>query len=187
MYQLIKVWTILLLLPLVPVILLYMFFANRNYFELQDTARGLVATGPIAAYVALILIGWNIYRKMGPPPNPLLDYLAGDWTIASRSVNGQRATGTCYIKNDGGELTISGDFQSDDNEETGNWQSEMVKVKNNRLLMAYSLTTVRKTENDSLDGITTLTFGNRPVTRMTGTWIVVGKQNMSGFVEYTRL
>lgn len=187
MNQLIKVWSILLLLPLVPVILLYMFFADRNYFELQNTARGFVAMGPIAAYVALILIGWNIYKKMGPAPDPSLDHLVGSWTINSTSVNGPHATGTCYINNDKGELTISGDFRSQDNQETGNWHCEMVKVKNNQLLMAYSLTTVRKTRSDTLDGITILTFGNRPVKRMTGTWIVVGKENMSGFVEYTKV
>jgi hypothetical protein len=187
MYQLIKVWSILLLLPLIPVIILYKLFASWIFFELQDTAKGLVASGPIAAYFGLIYAGWNIYKKMGRPQDPLLDHLVGDWTIASASVNGPRGTGTCYIKNDGGELTISGDFQSQDNQETGNWHCEMVKVKNNRLLMAYSLTTVRKTVTDTLDGITILTFGNQPIKRMTGIWIVVGKENMSGSVVYTKI
>ncbi len=59
-----KVWSVLLLLPLIPVFLLYAFFEGQNYFELQQTAKGIVATGPIAAYVFIVGLGWRIYLKL---------------------------------------------------------------------------------------------------------------------------
>src|SRR5262249_55833263 len=151
-----------LLLPIVPVVLLYFFFEKQNYFELQATAKGIVASGPVAAYVGIILIGWNIYRKLGSTEDPGLEHLAGDWTISSTSGNGYQGTGNCYIQYDRGELTISGDFRSEELHESGTWDCEMAKVKNNRLLMAYSLTTIRGAENNTLDGITILSFGNQP-------------------------
>jgi hypothetical protein len=57
---LIKTWGLILLLPLVPVVLLHMLFEKQNYFELHDTAKGLVAVGPIAAYVAIVGLATSI-------------------------------------------------------------------------------------------------------------------------------
>ena len=51
---LLRIWASLLLLPAIPVIAFYLLFDKQNYFELEDTARGIVATGPIAAYIALV-------------------------------------------------------------------------------------------------------------------------------------
>lgn len=185
--KIIKVWSILLLLPVIPVILLYWLFAELNYFELQNTVKGIVATGPIAAYVGIILIGSNIYRKMVATPDQGLEDLVGNWTIVSASGTGAKGIGTCYIQYDRGELTISGDFRSEDLKESGTWHCEMVKMRNNRLLMAYTLQTIRNGEKDTLDGITILSFGNQPVTKMKGIWAIAGREKMSGTVEYTRV
>ena len=38
-----RAWILLILLPLIPVIVLYIFFAGQNYFELKDAAKGIVA------------------------------------------------------------------------------------------------------------------------------------------------
>jgi hypothetical protein len=165
---------------------LYWFFAERNFFELHDTAKGIVATGPVAAYVGIMLMSWQIYKKLGPPPNPTLKDLSGKWTFASSSMSGSTANGTCYIKSENGTLAITGTFTRADHAESGSWRCEMISVKDNTLRMAYTLTTVGKDETDTVDGITILTFGEPPVNTMTGIWVIAGKQNMSGTVVYTR-
>jgi hypothetical protein len=61
---LLRIWSALFLIPAAPVIAFYLLFNQQNYFELKETARGIVATGPIAAYIALVWIGWTIYRRV---------------------------------------------------------------------------------------------------------------------------
>jgi hypothetical protein len=47
------------MIPLVPVVLLYIRFQDANFFGLQNWPRGVVASGPIAAYVFMLYYGFN--------------------------------------------------------------------------------------------------------------------------------
>jgi hypothetical protein len=58
------VWMILLLLPLLPVISLYTLFQDQNFFGLGGAAKTIVATGPIAAYLVFVHVGWKIYASI---------------------------------------------------------------------------------------------------------------------------
>lgn len=58
------VWIILVIIPLFPVISLYRLFENQSYFELNGAVRGLVASGPIAAYAFFVYVGWQIFAKV---------------------------------------------------------------------------------------------------------------------------
>ena len=59
-----KTWCLIVLIPLIPVVLLYLLFERQNYFELHDAAKGVVAVGPIAAYVVIVSLAYRIYFKI---------------------------------------------------------------------------------------------------------------------------
>jgi len=185
----VKVWSILLLLPMIPVVLLYTFFAGQNYFELKDAARGMVAVGPIAAYVTLVLIGWRIYMKVSKTfssSEPALNDLPGKWYFTARSGHGTTREGNCMIENVLGHLVISGDFR-ENGEHVGNWTSEMTHLKGNNLYMVYTLEELKAGKIERVDGLCRLSFGTLPVSRMSGTWAVVGQEEMVGTVSYEKI
>lgn len=52
---------------LIPVVVLYWLFGNLNYFELTGTWKGVVASGPIAAYVLLYIFTLRRVLKVREP------------------------------------------------------------------------------------------------------------------------
>lgn len=125
MRESLRAWILLLLLPLVPVALLYWFFGEQNYFELQDTARGIVALGPIAAYVALVGIGWRLFASVEStldPRHSALPHLPGEWAIESISRHGTTYKGTARIRCSGARISLDGDFYKDGSR-VGAWES----------------------------------------------------------------
>ena len=183
-----RAWFLLLLLPLIPVVVLYIIFAGQNYFELKDTTRGIVAIGPIAAYVAIVILGWKVMvgiEKESHPSSPLLDELIGEWTLKSKSIHETPGKGKCFIENDRGALVINGDL-SENGENQGTWKSEMTLVKGHNLYIFYTMTQISDLGSKKLDGICTLTFGASPINLMQGTWIIVGVSNMAGEMTLTR-
>lgn len=74
------VYTVVAIVCLVPVAILYLIFGNINYFGLEGTWRGVVATGPIAAYVLLYIYTLRhvlSFMKIGSPLMKEKDAL--DW------------------------------------------------------------------------------------------------------------
>lgn len=188
MSPLAKMWSLVVLLPLVPVILLYLIFEKQNYFELTSTAKGIVAMGPIAAYVALVLIVWRIYNKMSPlfaTEDKRLEELCGDWSFKSTSRDGNVRVGDCFIRCERGQLEINGSFK--DNDKTvGTWECELAGVRGNNLLMVYALREISDGEDDNLHGLVQVPFGTAATTEMSGIWTVVGRDNLEGTITYTR-
>ena len=183
-----RAWILLILLPLIPVIVLYIFFAGQNYFELKDAAKGIVAVGPIAAYVAIVLLGWKAMielSKEGRSSNPQLNELTGEWILNSKSIHDTLGGGDCFIENNQGALTITGNL-SENGRNLGTWQSEMTLVKDHNLYIFYSMTQVKGTGSLKLDAMCTLIFGPAPVKQMTGTWIVIGMSDRAGQMTLTR-
>lgn len=186
MISLAKMWSLVLLLPLIPVVFLYLLFEKQNYFELQDTARGIVAVGPIAAYIVLVLIALKVYQKISPSflaLNPDLDKLRGEWTFESTSKENNVRVGDCFIHNEKGQLVINGTFK-DGNETVGNWESELAGFKENNLLMVYMLRDNETGEN--LYGLAQITISNPEAASMSGVWSVVGRDGLRGKITYTR-
>jgi hypothetical protein len=184
-----KSWFVLYLIPLAPVIALYWFFNNQNYFNLTDTSKGLVATGPIAAYIFLVGLGWNIYSNINKtlsPVNKTIKTLVGDWDLESVSGHNTVRKGTCKIRDDKGSLKITGNFISD-GKSIGDWESEMVKVDPTKLAFSYELSELDGSTLVRSDGICSLQFGASPVSEMKGTWILIGKGNAAGTITYTRI
>lgn len=182
---LIKTWVLILLLPLVPVVLLYMLFEKQNYFELQDTAKGIVAVGPIAAYVVIVGMATTIYSRISPSfagLDPQLDEICGDWTFVSTSTGGNIRKGDCFIKKKGQQLVVTGTFNEGDNP-VGGWNGELTGLRDNNFLMVYSL---REIGHENLYGLVRVPFSTATTQKMSGTWSVVGRSELEGTITYTR-
>jgi hypothetical protein len=108
--RLVGVWAVLLMLPALPVCAFYLIFADQNYFQLQNGARGIVATGPIAAYFGLVWLGWRIYNGISsviPPMTQLEEDLVGtSWYFEATSFHGTHRTGTFRIRQENGSHLI---------------------------------------------------------------------------------
>ena len=62
--EIVLIIAVVLLLPLIPVAFLYQQFGDRNYFGLDGWVRGMVTSGPIAAYVVLVWLFQRFYRNL---------------------------------------------------------------------------------------------------------------------------
>lgn len=49
---------------LIPVVVLYAFFGQQNYFELDGWVKGLVVSGPIGAYLFLVWLTFRFYKQI---------------------------------------------------------------------------------------------------------------------------
>jgi len=58
------VLVVLVLVLLIPVVVLYWLFGDKNYFGLDGFWKGLVATGPIAAYCFLVWLCQGFVLKL---------------------------------------------------------------------------------------------------------------------------
>lgn len=186
--KLVSVWIALLLLPLLPVVILYVIFDQANYFKLEDTARGIVATGPIAAYVALVWLGWVIYKKVSNitvTSSAALKQVLGRWRFEAVSAHGTTRSGQCSITNPGGVITINGSFM-ENGQPVGDWRSQMAQLSDSELAVVYNLTEVRDGHEESSKALCTLHFDPESVSPMTGRWVVVGRDNAYGTVTYTK-
>jgi hypothetical protein len=133
-------WVFVLLIPLIPVVSLYLFFQNQNYFEIKDAERGIYALGPIAAYFGLVLTGWQIFRgleKSGQSNNPYSKELLGEWEMESKSIHGTKGSGKFQIDEKNGELVVVGSMR-ELGEEFAQWNSEIASVKG----VLYIFTTI---------------------------------------------
>ena len=184
----IKAWSIVLLLPVVPVSLIYLFFSGENYFELTDPAKGIVAVGPIAAYIGLVLIGWRIYSRMSKGftlANPLVKDIVGSWHFEAHSAGGHLRKGVCTIKYEEGLIHMNGEFKVED-KHLGNWNSELAILKGGNMHIVYELKEINEEGIQTMEGVCTLTLGEKPIRRMSGVWAVVGKEGMSGTIIYVK-
>ena len=180
-----KTWSLIVLLPLLPVVLLYILFERQNYFELHDTAKGLVATGPIAAYVVIVWIAYRIYFKISPSFvgfDERLDQLCDKWTFVSTSRGGHVRQGDCTITKDRQQLVINGNFKEGETI-LGIWEGELTGLRGNNFLMVYSL---QETGKPNFYGLVQVPFGDPAAQQMSGIWSVVGELNIEGNITYTR-
>lgn len=212
------VWSSLLLLPLIPVVFLYYFFEGQNFFELENTAKGIVAAGPIAAYTLIIQIGWRMYgkifeqnsrqevNKLNQQIQQLEDQLqiqesrssqvnklVGKWSFVSISSHQRTLTGECSIsKSDQGVLSLSG-FFVDNGRQVGTLTSELAQIiQDNTLAVIYRMEEAKQGRLEQHRGLCTFRFNelltsSSPIDTMKGFWIVVGREDMFGNVDYTKI
>lgn len=190
-WRLVGVWVVLLLLPAVPVLVFYAVFKDQNYFELNNAARGIVATGPIAAYVALVVMGWRLYKQLSSlffPLGPFEEKLIGTaWDFTATSYHGTHRKGSLKIAQDArGALSLTGSFKAEDGRDVGAWESTMTHAEDGRLQVVYDLDDLGKGALESSTGMLSLITSPRDRTRMSGTWVVLGRGEAHGAIECRR-
>jgi hypothetical protein len=182
------VWVVLFLVPALPVIAFYVLFSQQNYFELQQSARGIVASGPIAAYVALVWIAWEIYKRIAAltvPELPHIDKLTGGWRFTASSYHGSKRQGRFNLFEQGGDLRLSGTFELD-GKNIGHWKSTMTCLEENELSVVYSLEELRSGQNKMSRGMFVVHFDPEALDRLEGTWVVLGESEAHGDIVCTK-
>jgi hypothetical protein len=184
-WRLVGVWAVLLILPVAPVCLFYALFADQNYFELQNGARGIVATGPIAAYFGLVWLGWRIYNGISsviPPLTELEEGLVGtSWAFEATSFHGTHRTGRFQIgREHGNRLVFSGSFEDEAGNNLGSWKSTMTQCEEGRLGVVYALDVVVGQESQHSVGMLTLNPSSDDRRQFKGNWVVLGQAEANG-------
>jgi hypothetical protein len=66
---------------------IYFFFAQQNFFQIEGLWKGIIASGPIAAYIFLTWIGFRYLKDLAATFDPQDDYrdLLGSWELVSQS------------------------------------------------------------------------------------------------------
>jgi hypothetical protein len=175
-------WVFVIMIPLIPVILLYLFFQNQNYFELKDPTLGIYALGPIAAYIGLVIIGWRIFReleKSGRLESPYFQQLLGEWEMESKSIHASAGKGNFNIDDKGGELVITGSIR-ENGEEYAQWNSEIAYLRDRYLYIYYNMEQLKEEGPTNLKGMCRLCILNIPVKEMEGQWTIVGESYTAG-------
>ena len=181
------VWCVLVVFPLIPVTWLYWLFKDQNFFSLEDTAKGILATGPIAAYVGVLWIGWKMWAQLSANrglKQAELQPLVGSWTYKSESSNGTVRNGNCEFRLESGEVIGSGDFVEGD-KKVGTWETHNIWRRGDLICVVYELREIKDGHEQSVEGISRLRLQTEPSQSMSGTWAIIRTDTMSGTVEYT--
>ena len=172
-----------------PVIVFYLIFNDQNYFELEDAARGIVATGPIAAYIALVLVGARINKQISALTHPLTEaeekLVGTKWTFESHSQKEDR-TGSFEISDERGRLSIEGSFKKD-GRDVGSWQSTMAQCESSQLKIVYNLSDAGKEQVRNSTGMVTLSRDANDPDAMSGPWAVIGDDTALGDMSCRRI
>lgn len=177
-------WTLIWLIPVIPVVVLYVLFEQYNVFEFQDAPGGVKAFGPIGAYLVLLWLALRNRRmlevRLGDDERRFL----GSWELTSRSRHGHEANGQCRITEEGDALCLAGTF-AESATLTSTWRSTMAQLQNGRLLVVYELKDLERDLNS--EGLMKLVPDNagRPG-RLEGDWAVIGREGAMGTVVLTR-
>lgn len=183
--KLIGVWAVLLLLPAIPVLVFYAVFDNQNYFHLEDAARGIVATGPIAAYIALVWLGWQIYKRVSSLLDPLTPYeeelLGTSWRFTASSYHGTKRKGSFKVTQaSNGDLCFAGTFEDDGGKNVGSWESTLAHCEDGRLQIVYDLDDFGKGDLEQTSGMLSLNADAQDPNRISGNWVVFGRAETNG-------
>jgi hypothetical protein len=158
-----------LLVPLIPVVLLYLLFKDQNFFNLSGTSKYVFsAGGPIAAYTAITWFAMREARKLWS--NEANEAYVGQWDFAAKSPTGKSGNGTCTISEAGGDLKVNGTFKESNVPQTI-WQAEFAIASGNRLVYLSELPT--NTGGSFLNVVTLVVSKSdrRKITEMTGSWV----------------
>jgi hypothetical protein len=80
-------WILIQVVPLIVMFVIYFFFAQQNFFQIEGLWKGIIASGPIAAYIFLTWIGFRYFKDLAATFDPQDDYrdLLGSWELVSQS------------------------------------------------------------------------------------------------------
>lgn len=183
-------WILIQVVPLIVMFIIYFFFAQQNFFQIEGLWKGIIASGPIAAYIFLTWIGFRYFKDLAATFDPQDDYrdLLGSWELVSQSERGVKATGRCEITCPNKRLALSGTYEEGDRPIVV-WQSDFAFLDGNRLFYVYKL----DAPTDSFIGYVRLHV-KRPTRRshtvvqdMVGDWVALGVERKRGRISFKRI
>ncbi len=176
------------LVPALPVVLFYVLFDRQNYFDLENAAKGVVASGPIAAYVFLVYLAAHLFQRISgitEDVSPLQAKILGDWHFTATSFHGTARKGSCTFEVTRGQLCVSGSFMDGD-KNVGNWRSTMARLSQQQLDFVYRLSDFRGGEPEESTGLISLHLDPADLSCMSGNWAVLGRAEAIGDVTLKR-
>jgi hypothetical protein len=187
------VYVVLVLVPLVPVLVIYDLYGEQNYFGLDQWVKGMVATGPIAAYVFLLWLNWKIItaiaRDFGQPLSDGLevpDGLLGDWRYISSTSNDTERKGRCTISVVGSRLILHGSYRNEQDEYYGDWESSLAGVEAGYLYFVYDIDKVLARGVGPRKGICTVSLDNLQHGKLDGIWGAIDQQEIKGKITLSK-
>src|SRR5687767_7580880 len=64
------IWILIQTVPLAIMFFIYFFFKEQNFFQIEGFWKGIIASGPIAAYVFLTWIGFRYFKDLSATFDP---------------------------------------------------------------------------------------------------------------------
>jgi hypothetical protein len=170
---------------LIPILILYLVFGAKNFFNLKGWPLGVFATGPIAAYVFMVYLGFRMFRNT---TEILLDIRTADmadfvgrWEVESRTIpSGKMAHGSLIASQRRGQIAMNGLLYGDGGEwDVAEAASEFCYLDRDRgvFKMFYRLDNVdargRHISGDCLCSLTLIDELSDALV-MKGSWVQVG-------------
>jgi len=178
------------LVPAIPVFLFYLVFKESNFVEVHDLPAGVVATGPIAAYIVLLIVGSRLSKQIDSQRSPLTqaeEALVGtSWSFEARSQHGSRVGKFTIDTDDLGRLCLSGNFQVGDRD-VGSWRSTMARCESRQLEVLYDLRDAGKGHVRESTGLLSMAAEPDHPDTMSGSWGVVGDSDAFGELKCKRI
>lgn len=161
-------WLFLILIPLLPVISLYWLFQTQNYFGLDGFWKGIVASGPIGAYLFMVWIGWQIFQGLERREIP--SGLLGEWDFATVHADPThpKRRGHLLISLEHDDLQLRGDFWEGETF-LGNIHSRFAAWRSGHLYFSYEYTTSYPTETQVVIGLAEVKY-NQSQNELIGKW-----------------
>ena len=183
----VAIWVLIQLVPLSILYFVYTFFSDQNFFQLEGAWKGVVASGPIAAYIFITWIGFKYLKELISISfrfNEGTENVIGEWNFTSSSEGHVTASGCCEIAVRDNKLRLSGNYNEKD-EMTTLWQSDVAFLDGNNLFYVYKL----ESHDIGYIGYVRLRImekKNKKATKMSGEWVAVGEEKKRGNTTITR-
>lgn len=185
--RVIAIWLLVQLIPLVITYFVYTFFSEQNFFNIEGAWKGVVASGPIAAYVFITWMGFRYFKELLSitfKVNEDTDNIVGNWIIEAKSEHGKNAKGSCEINLQDNRLEISGNYEEQEGIATI-WQSDIAFLEGNNLFYVYKL----DSHNIGYIGyvrLRVLRKIKKKAVEMQGEWIAIGNDRKRGNIILSR-
>jgi hypothetical protein len=186
-WRAIIVWLFIQIVPLGILYFVYRFFSEQNFFSIEGLWKGVVASGPIAAYIFITWIGFRYFKELFAAfdPKDNFDNLVGNWKLDLISEHRTAASGDCEIRVEKNRLKLTGTFDEGDRP-TRLWASDIAFVDGNRVFYVYQLDA-----QVSYIGYVRLQFSKMnpskdKVEQMVGEWIGLGEEKKRGKIVLSR-
>ena len=197
MVRIILIYFSLVMIPIIPILVLYWLFGEMNYFGLEGWIKGLVSSGPIAAYLFMLHVGYRMFAGLMERVYPFeiaeIEKLVGIWQFRSTTIqSGKKASGRLVASLSRGKLAFTGRLQGEAEKEFGEAISEFCHVDPERKLfrMLYRAQTLNNkgelTPQDCLCHLFIVDYDQAAPTKMTGHWLQITDGYFNGSITLVK-